>query len=124
MEAVDGSDCETIQQDTQLPTMKNSEQAIIGKLIKLKHYHRLSNAAVDDIIELVESVCSELSTRVITAINMSEQSFSIELSSQLLEAVSESMTSPLVSIKTTYKQQQFIANNLSYYVVCVTYILV
>ncbi len=76
------------------------------------------------IIELVESVCSELSTRVITAIHMSEQSFSIELSSQLLEAVSESMTSPLVSIKTTYKQQQFIANNLSYYVVCVTYILV
>lgn len=90
---------------------------VVGKLIKMKEYHRLSHAAVDDMLEFVDSVCNDVLTKAPT-IHCFGEGLDMDLTSlyQELPEIFESLTSPLASLK-TFKQQLYIANNLPY-VVC------
>ena len=115
---MDDSEYEQFQQE-ECPVLESAEEIIVGKLVKLKQHHRLSNVAVENVVELVDSVCSELSTKAVSVIRSCGENLGMDLSSQFFErlpGIFESLTSPLASVETSYKQQLYIANNLPYVV--------
>ena len=102
-----------------LPTTILSEKVIAGKLLKIREKHLVSHAVINDIMELVESICNDMSTKAISSIHQSGDECGMDTSSlffQELPQIFERLNSPLASIGTAYKQQSFIAKNLPYVV--------
>lgn len=97
-----------------------SEKAMAAKLIRIKEYHNLSQVAVDDIVDLVQTVCDDSSMKAMSAIRHCGEHLGMDISSTFFQEISEifqNLNYPLSSVETAYKQQLFVINNLPY-VVC------
>ena len=78
----------------------------------IKENHRLSQAAVDDIVQLVQTVYNDVST---SAVRHHGEESGVDMSSdffQQLSEILEQLKSPIESVKTAYKQQSYITKNL------------
>ena len=94
-------------------------EEVSGKLIKLKEKHRLSCAAVNEIVELVGLVCNDITSKSMSAIMDLGETSGMDMTSEFftgLPEVVESIDYPLDMLKTNYKQQVYVAKNLPYVV--------
>lgn len=113
--------------DTDLPSPSTShvcstlmsEEMIAGKLLRIREKHLVSHAVIDEVVELVEGVCLDISTKALSKIRKLGEESGIDTSLPFfleLPEIFEKFSSPLASIRTAYKQQSFIAKNLPYVV--------
>ena len=96
-----------------------TKEQISGKLIKLKEKHRISCAAVNEIVELVELVCNDITSKSMSAIIDSGVTNGMDMTSEFftgLPEVLEGINYPLDMLKTNYRQQVYVAKNLLYVV--------
>lgn len=118
---MDDLETESSAQVSSSPSVFISEDEIAGKYLMIKEHHRLSQAAVDDIVQLVKTVHNDVCTRALYAVRHCGEDFGMDMSSIFFQELSEifqQLKSPIASIETAYKQQSYITNNLPYYVVC------
>lgn len=96
-----------------------SKDVIAGKLFKIREHHLVSHAAVDEVVNLVQSSCDGILNDALFAIWKSGEASHMDMSSdyfQNLPKVFENLSTPLDSISTAYKQQSYIAKQLPYVV--------
>ncbi len=87
--------------------------------MKLKEKYRLSAAAVDEVVELVQLVCNDITTKSIAAIVNSGEMNGMDVTSHFfneLPDVMDDVSCPLDMLKTAYKQQAYTTKNLPYVV--------
>lgn len=99
--------------------MTISKEEIAGKLLRIKEKYLISNAGVDEIMELVESVCDRTCASVLSATFLSGEACGLNTTSNFflqLPELLDSVKSPLATIRTTYRQHSYIAQNLPYVV--------
>lgn len=91
-----------------------------GRLIQIQEKHLVTRTVVNEIVDLVEMACEDVSSQTFSAIVDLGEVYDMDLTSpffQELPAIFEGIRSPLKLVRTAYKQQSFIAKNLPY-VVC------
>ena len=93
------------------------EDVIAVKLLSIREKHHLSHAAIDEVVELVELACNQISAKALSSIQQcAEESGIASDFIQNLSQIFEALTSPLEFVGTIYKQQSFIDQNLPYVV--------
>lgn len=96
-----------------------SDDVVPGKLLKLKEQYMLSHAALGEVVELVQTVCNNMSTRMLSEILKRGELFGMDLSSDFFEGLPElfvQQSYPLISLETAFKQQSYICKKLPYVV--------
>jgi purine nucleoside permease len=92
---------------------------VVGKLLKLKEKHVISQDAMYEVVELVQMICDNTAANALSAIMLLGDESGFDTTShffQQLPGIHEGLNSPLASIGTTYRQQSYIAQNLPYVV--------
>lgn len=92
-----------------LPT-STSESIVVGKLLKIKEHHHLSQEAISDVIHLVHTACDDQAKKAICAIKDCGKFF------PELPDIFHSLNRPLAMIGTAYRQSSYISKNLPYVV--------
>ena len=118
------TDREDTNADNDLETVTTAsalmrEEVIAGKLLKIKEKYLVSHAVVDEVVELVESICDDMATQALASIFQTGEELGMDISSSLfqrLPQIFQELSFPLASIRTTYKQQSFIIKSLPYVV--------
>ena len=86
-------------------------------ILKLKDKHRLTNAAIEEVIQLSDIVANHM---VKETLNLVEQNGGMDTTTPFLKElpkIAANVTNPLSYLETTHKQLSFITTQLPY-VVC------
>ena len=105
--------------DTLSPPTSLSQDATAGMLLKLKEKHKLSHAAVDEVIQVVGIVADHVVMKTLSAVQQSAEDHGIDTDTPFFRSlpdIAENVSNPLSSLGTAYKQQSYVAKNFPYVV--------
>lgn len=91
-------------------TIPIDEQEVAGKLIRLKEKYLISDVAMGEIVDLVKMICDSTVNFAFSA------AIDCGLDSEQLLHMLSGINDPLATVKTTYRRQLYIAQNLPYVV--------
>ena len=100
------------------PTFVTQDVAA-GLLLKLKERHRLSQAAIDEVVQIVGTVSDHMVIESLTAVRQCGEAHGMDMSSpffQDLPGILENVSNPLATLGTAYRQQSYVKKNFPYVV--------
>ena len=110
-----------------VPTLLTQDTAA-GHLLKLKEKHRLTYAAVDEVVQLIQVISDHIIMESLTAVQKSAESHCLDMNSDFIHSLPPALRStknPFYLVGTTYKQQAYVAKNFPYvvsaYTMCILY---
>ena len=108
---------ELVPTDTEPYSSSFTESVIAGRLIRIKECHNLPQVVVDYVVELIQAICEDLSTKAQSSIQSCGKRIGInnDFLQDVLEIFQASKI-PLSSLETAYKQQSYIVKNIPYVV--------
>ena len=108
----------TVNSPIDAPTFVTQDVAA-GLLLKLREKHRLSQAAVDEVVQIVSTVSDHMVIEALSAVRGLGESHCMDINSpffQDLPETLESVSNPLAQLGTAYRQQTYVAKNFPYVV--------
>ena len=96
-----------------------SPDAAAGMLLKLKEKYKLSQAAVDEVIQVVEVITDHVVTKTLSAVEQSAEAHGMDITSPFfknLPNIVENESNPLSALGTAYRQQAYVSKNFPYVV--------
>lgn len=90
-----------------------------GMLLKLKEKHKLSQAAIDEVIDVVGVITDDIITKTLSAVEQSAESHGMDVTTPFfrnLPNITDNLSNPLSMLGTAYRQQMYVSQNLPYVV--------
>ena len=90
-----------------------------GMLLKLKEKHKLSQAAIDEVIDVVGVTTDDIITKTLSAVEQSAESHGMDVTTPFfrnLPNITDNLSNPLSMLGTAYRQQMYVSQNLPYVV--------
>lgn len=97
-----------------------TEEMIAGQFLKLKEKHMLSHVAVDEVVELIQTISNHMIMTTITSVQKLGTEKGLDTNSTFfkeLPGLYHKVQSPLNSLGTIRKQQSYVAKNFPYVVI-------
>lgn len=96
-----------------------SKEEVVGKLLMLKEKYLVSQAAIAEVVDLVQMVCDQTAAHALSRIILTGEACDLDTSTdffQQLPGILDSLSSPLAAVRSTYRQHSYIVQNLPYVV--------
>ena len=90
-----------------------------GMLLKLKEKHKLSHAAIDEVVQVVEIFTADVISKTLSAVEESAEAHGMDITTPFfrnLSNITDSVSNPLTTLATAYRQQAYVSKNFPYVV--------
>lgn len=101
------------------PPMIVTQDMAAGMLLKFKDKHKLSNAAIDEVIQVVEVMNDHVTSQILSAVEQSAEAHGMDVTTpsfRNLPNIIDSVSNPLTTLGTMYRQQTYVSKNFPYVV--------
>ena len=90
-----------------------------GMLLKLKEKHKLSHAAIIEVVQVVEIFTADVISKTLSAVEESAEAHGMDITTPFfrnLPNITDSVSNPLTTLATAYRQQAYVSKNFPYVV--------
>ena len=115
----DGDSHESAMEIGSITSNLVSQDAAAGMLLKLKEKHKLSQAAVEEVIQVVGIITDHVAVETLSAVKRSAETHGIDMDSPFIKSlpsIPQDVSHPFSSMETAYRQQSYVRNKFPYVV--------